>query len=104
MIEHDAKYEGIAAGTQLLISEPGANTLVTVTAIRDMFTGTGDKLADVCLLHLQDVGDLAVGVIERFTQNMESNSLPSRTYGENPISRGKCLVFLYAPLVRIKRV
>jgi hypothetical protein len=34
----------------------------------------------------------------------ESTSLPSWTYGENPISRGKCLVFLYAPLVRIKRV
>ena len=33
VIELDAKYEGIAAGTQLLISEPGANTLVTVTAV-----------------------------------------------------------------------
>ena len=47
-----------------------ARTDGCVPAIRDMFTGTGDKLADVCLLHLQDVGDLAVGVIERFTQNI----------------------------------
>src|SRR5439155_27247373 len=33
VIELDAKYEGIAAGTQLLISEPASNTLVTVTAV-----------------------------------------------------------------------
>src|SRR5689334_12970630 len=37
-----------------------------------MFTCTEDKLADVCLLHLQNVCDLAVGVIERFTQNIRS--------------------------------
>jgi hypothetical protein len=30
----------------------------------------------------------------------ESNALPSWAYGENPISRGKCIVFLHAPLVR----
>jgi len=34
----------------------------------------------------------------------ESNAPPSWPYGENPISRGNCFVFLYAPLVRIKRV
>jgi hypothetical protein len=33
----------------------------------------------------------------------ESNALPAWTYGENPFSRGKCFVFLYAPLVRIRR-
>ena len=38
--------------------------------IGDMLTGTGDKLASVCLLQLQDVRDLAMGVIERFTQNI----------------------------------
>ena len=34
----------------------------------------------------------------------ESKSLPPWAYGELPISRGKRLVFLYAPLVRIERV
>ena len=34
MLELDAKYEGIAVGSRLLISQPGVqNTLVTVTAV-----------------------------------------------------------------------
>jgi uncharacterized phage protein gp47/JayE len=34
VIELDAKYDGIANGTQLLISEPGSNNLVTVTDVK----------------------------------------------------------------------
>jgi hypothetical protein len=44
--------------------------LTGVRRIPDMFTGTGDELADVCFLHFQDVRDLAVGVVECFTQNI----------------------------------
>jgi len=39
-------------------------------AIGDMLTGTGDELAGACFLYLQDACDLAVGVIERFAQNI----------------------------------
>ena len=39
-------------------------------AIGDVLTGTGDELARVCLLHLQDVRDLGIRVIERFVQNV----------------------------------
>jgi hypothetical protein len=35
-----------------------------------MFPGAGDELTDVCFLHLQDLRDLAVGVIECFAQNI----------------------------------
>ena len=38
--------------------------------IGDMFAGTGNYLAGVCFLYLQDVCDLAVRVVERFTQNI----------------------------------
>src|SRR5262249_19028514 len=34
VIELDAKYDGIANGTQLLISEPGSHHLVTVTSVK----------------------------------------------------------------------
>jgi hypothetical protein len=44
-----------------------------------MFTGTGDELADVCFLHLQDVRDLAVGVVECFTQNIRG-AFPGRKF------------------------
>jgi hypothetical protein len=47
-----------------------ARTNGRAPAIRDMFTGTGDELAAVCLLHLQDVGDLVVRVIECLSQNI----------------------------------
>ena len=33
VLELDSKYEGIAVGTRLLISQPGTNDLVTVTAV-----------------------------------------------------------------------
>ena len=47
-----------------------ARTDGCTSAICDMFAGTGDELADVCFLHLQDVRDLVVGVIECFAQNI----------------------------------
>src|SRR5438128_1493701 len=47
-----------------------ARTDGCASAIGDVFTRTGDELADVCFLHLQDVRDLTVGVIECFAQNI----------------------------------
>ncbi|HXB69529.1 MAG TPA: baseplate J/gp47 family protein [Candidatus Acidoferrales bacterium] len=49
-IELDAKYEGIAAGTELLISEPGKQTPVTVTAVsqgRAQFLAPGSTTTPV---------------------------------------------------------
>jgi hypothetical protein len=38
--------------------------------IRNMFTRPSGELSGICFLNLQNLGDLTVGVVECFTQNV----------------------------------
>jgi hypothetical protein len=67
--------------------------------ICDVFTATGDELANVCFLHMQDICDLAVAVIKCFAQNICCTFTGREFLKEQQDRKLQCLPARSAPIV-----
>jgi hypothetical protein len=76
VVELDAKYEGIAVGSRLLISQPGSNTLVTVIAVsqgqatfpaNNTTTPVQDTVTQLTLSSVPTIKDRSTTVIYEIT-------------------------------------